>query len=100
MSLKFMALAAMGLLLAAIHPAAAFDCSQNGMQAEMDAYQAAQPKPGNMCESAKLQIVLMKRQIEILDRCPGSDPTGDNRWQAKESIKASQNTLDTMCGNN
>ena len=100
MSQKFMFLAAMGLLLVAIRPAAAFDCSENGMHAEMNAYQAAQPKPGNMCESAKLQIVLMKRQIEILDRCPGSDPTGDNRWQAKESIKASQNTLDTMCSNN
>ena len=100
MSLKCMALAAMGVLLVAIPTAAAFDCSENGMQAEMDAYQAAQPKPGNMCESAKLQIVLMKKQIEIIDRCPGSDPTGDNRWQAKESIKASQNTLDTMCGNN
>ena len=100
MSPKFIFLAAMGLLLVAIRPAAAFDCSENGMHAEMNAYQAAQPKPGNMCESAKLQIVLMKRQIEILDRCPGSDPTGDNRWQAKESIKASQNTLDTMCGNN
>ena len=100
MAPKFMVLAAMGLLLVAIRPAAAFDCSENGMQAEMDAYQAAQPKAGNMCESAKLQIVLMKKQIEIIDRCPGSDPTGDNRWQAKESIKASQNTLDTMCGNN
>ena len=100
MSAKCMAMAAMGVLLVAIRPAAAFDCSENGMQAEMNAYQAAQPQPGNMCDSAKLQIVLMKKQIEILDRCPGSDPTGDNRWQAKESIKASQNTLDTMCGNN
>ena len=100
MSLKCMVLAALGLLLAATHPAAAFDCSENGMQAEMNAYQAAQPQPGNMCDSAKLQIVLMKKQLEILDRCPGSDPTGDNRWQAKESIKASQNTLDTMCSNN
>ena len=100
MSAKCMAMAAMGVLLVAIRPAAAFDCSENGMQAEMNAYQAAQPQPGNMCDSAKLQIVLMKKQIEILDRCPGSDPTGDNRWQAKESIKASQNTLDTMCSNN
>ena len=100
MSAKCMAMAAMGVLLVAIRPAAAFDCSENGMQAEMNAYQAAQPQPGNMCDSAKLQIVLMKKQIEIIDRCPGSDPTGDNRWQAKESIKASQNTLDTMCGNN
>jgi len=100
MSAKCMAMAAMGVLLVAIRPAAAFDCSENGMQAEMNAYQAAQPQPGNMCDSAKLQIVLMKKQLEILDRCPGSDPTGDNRWQAKESIKASQNTLDTMCGNN
>jgi len=99
MSLKSVALA-LGVFLAAIRPASAFDCSENGMQAEMNAYQAAQPQPGNMCESAKLQIVLMKKQIEILDRCPGSDPTGDNRWQAKESIKASQNTLDTMCSNN
>ena len=100
MSAKCMAMAAMGVLLVAIRPAAAFDCSENGMQAEMNAYQAAQPQPGNMCDSAKLQIVLMKKQIEILDRCPGSDPTGDNRWQAKESIKASQNTQDTMCSNN
>jgi len=100
MSAKCMAMAAMGVLLVAIRPAAAFDCSENGMQAEMNAYQAAQPQPGNMCDSAKLQIVLMKKQLEILDRCPGSDPTGDNRWQAKESIKASQNTLDTMCSNN
>ena len=90
----------LGLLLAGGRPAAAYDCSESGMQAEMSAYQAAQPKPGNMCQSAQLQVVLMKKQIEILDRCPGSDPTGDNRWQAKESIKSSQNTLDTMCSNN
>jgi hypothetical protein len=100
MGRKGIGLVLLGLLLAMARPAAAFDCSENGMQAEMNAYQAAQPKPGNMCQSAQLQIVLMKKQLEVLDRCPGSDPTGDSHFQAKESIKASQNTLDTMCSNN
>jgi hypothetical protein len=99
MSQKWIGLVLTGALLAAAGPAFAFDCSESGMQAEMNAYQAAQPKPANMCQSAQLQITLMHKQLAILDRCPGADPTGDNRWQANESIKASQNTLDTMCSN-
>jgi hypothetical protein len=88
-----------GVLLAVAHPAAAYDCSEQGVLDELNAYQNAQPKASGMCQSAQLQIKVMKKQIEIINRCPGTDPNGDNRWQAQESIKASQNTLDTMCNN-
>src|SRR5262249_19492746 len=83
--------------LALVRPATALDCSEQGMQKVMNAYQAAQPPVSGMCESAKLQIRLMQRQIEILDGCPSGDPNGDNRWQAQQSIKASQYTLDHYC---
>ena len=86
-----------GAVLALARPAAALDCSEQGMQNEMNAYQAAQPQVSGMCESAKLQIKLMRKQIEILDQCPSGDPDGDNRWQAQQSIKSSQYTLDHYC---
>jgi hypothetical protein len=88
-----------GALLAAAHPALAYDCSDQGMIDQLNDYQNAQPKASGMCQSAQLQIKVMKKQIEIINHCPGSDPNGDSRWQALESIKASQNTLDTMCTN-
>ena len=88
-----------GVLLAVAHPAAAYDCSEQGVLDELNAYQNAQPKASGICQSAQLQILVMKKQIEIINHCPGTDPNGDNRWQALESIKASQNTLDTMCNN-
>jgi len=77
--------------------AVAGDCSQSSTQADYDAYRAQQPPTTNMCDAARLEIKLMHKALEILDRCPGNDPTGDNRWQAQQSIKAAQNTLDTQC---
>jgi hypothetical protein len=97
MKSKKFGLMLVGALLATAHPAAAYDCSQQGILDELNTYQTAQPKASGMCQSALLQIKVMKKQIEIINRCPGSDPNGDNRWQALESIKASQNTLDKMC---
>ena len=88
-----------GTLLAAAQPALAYDCSDQGMIDQLNDYQNAQPKASGMCQSAQLQIKVMKKQIEIINHCPGSDPNGDSRWQALESIKASQNTLDTLCTN-
>jgi len=96
---KGLCLVLAGAFLAAAHPALAADCSDQGMIDQLNDYQNAQPKAANMCEAAQLQITVMKKQIEIINRCPGSDPNGDSRWQALESIKASQNTLDTMCKN-
>ena len=45
-----------GALLAAAHPAAAYDCSDQGVLDELNAYQNAQPKASGMCQSAQLQI--------------------------------------------
>ena len=97
MSGKRFCLVLAGALLALARPAAALDCSEQGMQDQMNAYQAAQPSVSGMCQSALLQIKLMKKQIEILNHCPAADPTGDNRFQALESIKGSQYTLDHYC---
>jgi len=96
---KGLCLVLAGAFFAAAHPALAADCSDQGMIDQLSDYQNAQPKAANMCEAAQLQITVMKKQIEIINHCPGSDPNGDSRWQALESIKASQNTLDTMCKN-
>jgi hypothetical protein len=63
-----------GALLAEAHPAAAYDCSEQGVLDELNAYQNAQPKASGMCQSAQLQIKVMKKQIEIINRCPGDRP--------------------------
>ena len=99
MAQRFSLAIMVGSMLALTAPAFAYDCSQKSTQAELDAFRASQPTVSGMCPNATQQIALMKKVIEILDRCPANDPNGTNRWQAEESIKASQNTLDTQCGN-